>query len=158
MRLVQAALPRGLAAFGLWLLLYGRAPAGLVVGIAVAAAAAWTSLRLLPPTSARLRSLALVSMSLHFLWQSLLAGADVAWRALDPRLPLRPGYVPCRLRLPAGPRRSAFLALASLLPGSLPAAVAPDGTVLIHGLDRRQPVGEDFAAAEARFARVRLGD
>lgn len=157
MRLLPAGLLHGLAAFGLWLLLYGNDRAGLAVGMAVAAAAAWVSLRLLPPGSARLRPLALVSFGLHFLWQSVVAGVDVAWRALDPRLPLQPGYVTCRLRLPAGPPRNAFLALASLLPGSLPAEVAPAGTVLVHGLDLRQPVAEDFAASEARFAGIRCG-
>ncbi|MFO1050421.1 MAG: Na+/H+ antiporter subunit E [Geminicoccaceae bacterium] len=155
MTLVPAALLRGLAALGLWLLLYGDDLAGMAVGITVAAAAAWVSLRLLPPASARLRPLALGALGLHFLWQSVVAGVDVAWRALDPRLPLQPGYVTCRLRLAPGPWRSAFLALASLLPGSLPAEVAPDGRALIHGLDLRQPVAEDIAAAEARFAGIR---
>lgn len=148
-------LVRALPLVGLWLVLFGTDAAGLAVGVATALAAGWVSLRLLPPQAGRLRSLALVGVGLRFLWQSVVAGADVAWRALDPRLPLQPGLVRCRLHLAPGPLRSAFLALSSLLPGTLPVEVAPDGAALIHGLDLRQPVQRELAEAEARFAGVR---
>ena len=152
-----AVLGRGLGLFGLWLALFGADAAGMIVGAATAAAATWASLRLLPPGAAQLRPGALVALVGTFLWQSVVAGMDVAWRAFAPRLPLQPGYARHRLSLPAGPRRSAFLALASLLPGSLPAEVVGDGTVLIHALDLRRPVAREFAAAESRFAGVRRG-
>ena len=152
-----AMLARGLGLLGLWLVLFGADAAGIAVGAVTAAAAAWLSLRLLPPWSPRLRPAALVALLARLAWQSVVAGVDVARRAFDPRLPLRPGYVRHRLSLPPGPRRPAFLALASLLPGSLPAAADADGTVLIHGLDLRQPVAEEFALAERRFAAVRRG-
>ena len=150
-------LVRGLPLGGLWLVLFGTDAAGLAVGVATALAAGWVSLRLLPPRAGRMRPLAMAGVGLRFLWQSVVAGADVAWRALDPRLPLQPGLVRCRLRLAPGPLRSGFLALSSLLPGTLPVEVAPEGTALIHGLDLRQPVQRDFAAAEARFAGIRRG-
>lgn len=152
-----AMLARGLGLLGLWLVLFGADAAGLAVGAVTAAAAAWLSLRLLPPLSARLRPAALVGLIARLAWQSVVAGVDVARLAFDPRLPLRPGYARHRLSLPPGSRRPAFLALASLLPGSLPAEVAADGTVLIHGLDLRQPVAGEFAMAERRFAAVRRG-
>ena len=59
-----------------------------------------------------------------------------------------------RLGLAPGPFRSAFLALSSLLPGTLPAQADPDGTVLVHCLDTRQPVAEQLTQAEARFAGI----
>ncbi len=138
----------------LWLALFGPDPVALAVGVATAAAAAWVSLRLLPPGAARLSPLGLAALAASFLGQSVVAGVDVARRALDPRLPLRPGFVRHRLGLAPGPFRSAFLALSSLLPGTLPAQADPDGTVLVHCLDTRQPVTEQLAQAEARFAGV----
>ena len=150
-------LVRALPLVGLWLVLFGADAAGLAVGVATALAAGWVSLRLLPPRAGRVRPLALAGMGLRFLWQSVVAGADVAWRALDPRLPLRPGLVRCRLQLAPGPLRGAFLALSSLLPGTLPVEVTPDGTALIHGLDLRQPVQRELALAEGRFAGIRHG-
>jgi multicomponent Na+:H+ antiporter subunit E len=65
-----------------------------------------------------------------------MAGVDVARRALDPRLPLRPGFVTYAPRLPPGGARDAFCALASLMPGTLPADTNEDGTLLVHCLDR----------------------
>ena len=47
-----------------------------------ASAATWVSLRLLPPASGRLRFGALLALLPHFLWESVLAGVDVARRAL----------------------------------------------------------------------------
>jgi multicomponent Na+:H+ antiporter subunit E len=152
---VLGSLGRGLGLFGLWLVLFGADAAGLAVGAVTAAAAAWLSLRLLPPGPAKLRPAALVGLIGRLAWQSVVAGVDVARRAFDPRLPLHPGYIRHRLSLPPGPRRPAFLALASLLPGSLPADVDADGMVLIHGLDLGQPVADEFALAESRFAAVR---
>ena len=96
----------------------------------------------------------MTGLSLRFLGQSAIAGADVAWRALDPSLPLRPGFVRCPTRIAPGPARSAFGAFSSLLPGTLPAGPDHDGTLLMHCLDVSQPVSAQMAKAEARFVRV----
>lgn len=80
------------AFLGLWLILFGADPAGLPVGIAAAIAATWTSLHLLPPGGSRSSPKAVARLALRFLYQSVVAGIDVALRALDPRLPLRPGF------------------------------------------------------------------
>jgi multicomponent Na+:H+ antiporter subunit E len=138
----------------LWLVIFGTAAPDLVVGAATAAAATWASLRLLPPGPVRVRPLALAKLSLRFLGQSVVAGTDVAWRALDPSLPLRPGFVRCPIRIAPGPARSAFRAFSSLLPGTLPAGPDHDGALLIHCLDVGQPVPAQMAEAEARFLRV----
>ena len=100
-----------------WLMIAGYDPVDLPIGLITAAAATWTSLRLLPAVKVQLRLLSLATFALHFLRQSASSGVEVAWRAFSPRLPLDPGFVvyPCRLR--SAGTRSAFCALSSLLPG-----------------------------------------
>jgi multicomponent Na+:H+ antiporter subunit E len=83
-----------------------------------------------------------------------LAGIDVARRAFDPRLPLRPGFVTVPTRLPPGTPRDAFCAFASLQPGTLPVDTNEDGTLLVHCLDIGQPVAEQMVADEEGFARA----
>ena len=151
-RLVACPPPivRGVGFLCLWLVIYRIDLAAVLVGAATAAAATWTSLRLLPPGKARLRPLALARLALRFFAQSAVAGADVARRALDPRLPLRPGFVRYPTRLEPGLLRDAFCTIASLLPGSLPARSDPS-TVLVHCLDVGQDVPAQMAAEEAVF-------
>jgi multicomponent Na+:H+ antiporter subunit E len=146
-----AAILRATAFLCLWLVIFGTAAPDLLVGAATAAAATWTSLHLLSPGGARLRPVALGRLVLRFFWQSAVGGADVARRALDPRLPLRPGFVLCPTRLPPGSARSAFCAIASLLPGTLPAGSDQDGALLVHCLDVEQDVPTQMAEEEATF-------
>jgi multicomponent Na+:H+ antiporter subunit E len=81
---------------------------------------------------------------------------DVARRALDPRLPLRPGFVAYPVRFAPGPTRNAFTTLTSLLPGTVP--TGDDGGQLVyHCLDVDQPVVSQLAAEEAALSRA-LGD
>ena len=143
-----AALARGTTLLGLWVALIGLAPIDAVVGIAVSGAATWISLALLPPQAGAVRLLALAPLILRFARQSLVAGFDVARRALDPRLPLRPGFTRCAVGFTPGPPRSAFVALTCLLPGTV--AVEDDGDALLyHCLDLAQPVAAQLAAEEA---------
>jgi multicomponent Na+:H+ antiporter subunit E len=146
-----AAILRGAEFLCLWLVIFGAGAPDLVVGAAAAAAATWTSLHLLPPGRVGLRPVALGKLVLRFFWQSAIAGADVARRALDPKLPLRPGFVLCPTRLPPGSARSAFRALASLLPGTLPAGTDGGGALRVHCLDVGQDVPAQMAAEEAVF-------
>jgi multicomponent Na+:H+ antiporter subunit E len=90
---------------------------------------------------------------MRFAWQSVVAGIDVAWRALDPRLPLRPGFVVYPIRLQPSPARNAFLTLASLLPGTLPTGLDENGALLVHCLDVGQPVVAQMTAEELLLAR-----
>jgi multicomponent Na+:H+ antiporter subunit E len=149
----RTAVARGAGFFLLWIVLIGVAPADLAAGIVPAAAAAWVSLRLAPPGAGRVRFSALPGFTLRFLWQSVIAGWDVARRAFDPRLPLQPGFVRFPARLPRGQARNAFASYTSLLPGTVPAE--DDGeSLLYHCLDVRQPVAAQLAAEEAAFARA----
>jgi multicomponent Na+:H+ antiporter subunit E len=148
-----AAIARGAGFFGLWVVLIGLDPVDLAVGVGTAAAATWTSLRLLPPGSHRLRLAALPRLALRFVWQSVIAGVDVARRAFAPRLPLRPGFVVYPTRYPRGPARNAFASLTSLLPGTVPARDDEQG-LLYHCLDVGQPVTEQLAAEEDAVSRA----
>jgi multicomponent Na+:H+ antiporter subunit E len=85
------------------------------------------------------------------LGQSIVAGADVARRALDPRLPLRPGFVAYPVYFPPGTARNVFTALTSLLPGTVPAG-DERGQLVYHCLDVDQPVLSQLAAEEAALS------
>jgi multicomponent Na+:H+ antiporter subunit E len=140
----------GLAA--LWLMLIDSAkPADLAVGAFAAAGATWVSLRLLPPDDGRIKFAALLARLPRFLWQSVVAGIDVARRAFDPRLPLATGFVRHRTGFPRGPARCAFSTITSLLPGTVPARDDADG-IEYHCLDTSQPVAEELADEERRYA------
>ena len=121
-----------------------------------AAAATWVSLRLLSPDSIPLRVMALPSLALRFAWKSVVAGWDIARRALDPRLPVRPGFVAYPVGFARGPVRNLFTTLTSLLPGSVPAG-DDGGALLYHCLDVEQPVAAQLAAEEAVLSRALRG-
>ena len=149
-----AAFTRAIGFLVLWLILAGFNPGDLPAAVVAVAGATWTSLRLLPPGGPRLSPLGIARLALRFLQQSLTAGIDVARRALDPRLPLRPGFVTVSPRLPPGMQRDAFCAFASLLPGTLPVDTNEDGTLLVHCLDVGQPAAAQMAVDEDLFARA----
>ena len=151
--LASRAFLRATAFLVLWLVLAGADPADLVAGAVAVVAGTWTSLRLLPPGSARVSPVALANLALRFACQSVIAEADVARRAFDPRLPLRPGFVRYPVRFPPGPARNAFTALTSLLPGTVPAG-EERGQLLYHCLDLDQPVASQLAAEEAALSRA----
>ena len=146
-----AALARWVGFLCLWLVIIGTELPDLLVGATAAAVATWTSLRLLPAATAWLRPVALARLVLRFVWQSAVAGVDVARRALDPALPLRTGFVRCPTRLVPSPARNTFCMIASLLPGTLPAGSDGDRTLVVHCLDVGQDVPAQMAEEEAMF-------
>lgn len=148
----RAGTVRALLYFALWLVIDQSAkPGNLLVGIVAAAGATCTSLWLLPPDTGRVRLHTLVLLLPRFLWNSLVAGADVARRAFSPGLPLNPGFVDYSVDLPRGSARNAFELISSLLPGSVPT----DETAAVieyHCLDVQQPVVEQLAREERAHA------
>jgi hypothetical protein len=70
--------------------LAGADVADLPAAVVAVLAATWASLRLLPPSGYRASVLGLARLAGRFLGESVVAGLDVAKRALDPRLPMRP--------------------------------------------------------------------
>ena len=154
---LHPALTRAVGFLGVWVVLSGYALIDLLPGVIAALAATWVSLRLLPAGPNRMQPLALTRVALRFLRQSVLAGADVARRALDPKLPLDPGFIRYSTGLPPGTARNAFTALMSLLPGTVPVGPDERGTLVIHCLDIEQPVAAQLAAEEAMLVRVMGG-
>lgn len=145
---------RALLYLALWIVIDQSAkPANLGVGVLASAAAAWASVKLLPPALGRVHLGLLLLLVPRFLWQSLVAGIDVARRAFAPRLRLQPGFVDYPVGLPRGAARNAFELIASLMPGSVPSGETED-TIKFHCLDTRQPVVEQLAAEERAYARA----
>jgi multicomponent Na+:H+ antiporter subunit E len=135
----------------LWVAIAGADPAGLAVGAAAAGFGAWASLRLLPPANLAPRPAALGGLLLRFPWQALRAGVEVARLALEPRRRPAPMTIAWSPRLPPGRALDAFLAYASLLPGTLPAGETADGAIAIHALDGSTDVAAAMSLEEARF-------
>ena len=148
----RAGSVRALLFFALWLVVDQSAkPANLLFGIAATAGATWTSLWLLPPATGRVRTGMLLLLLPRFLWNSLVAGVDVARRAFSPSLSLNPGFVDYPVGLPRGSARNAFELISSLLPGSVPTDET-EAAIEYHCLDVRQPVVEQLAVEERAHA------
>lgn len=150
----RAAILRGAGLAVLWLLLMPSLKVGdLAVGALAVAGATAASLRLLPPASGEVRLWPLLWLLPRFLWQSLVAGVDVARRALAPRMPLRTGFVTFRTSLPRGHARNNFATIMSLMPGTVPCGDGQD-SIEFHCLDTGQPVARQMASEEQRLASV----
>ena len=148
----RTAAERGALYLALWFVLLPSAkPADVALGLAVAAAAAWVSLRLLPPGSGRVRLHALLLLLPHFVWESVRAGVDIARRALAPSVRVDPGFISYPTRFPPGLARNTFSTVASLVPGKVPSGDEGDA-LLVHCLDVSQPVVEQLGAEERRYA------
>ena len=150
----RAVAARALLYFGIWIVVDQSAkPANLVVGVLASAAATWASVKLLPPASGRVRVGVLLMLLPRFLWQSLVAGVDVARRAFSPSMPLAPGFADYPVGLPRGTARNAFELIASLMPGSVPTDETDD-RIEFHCLDMQAPVVEQLAAEEQAYSRA----
>jgi multicomponent Na+:H+ antiporter subunit E len=137
----------------LWLILAGADLRDIPAAAAAVVAATWTSLRLLEPNASRRSPFAIVQLVFFFLFHSIVAGMDVARRALNPRLPLRPGFLNYPTGLPCGMRRNLLATLTSLLPGTVPTGER-DGQLVYHCLDIERPVLAELAAVEVALVRA----
>ena len=150
----RSALLRGACFFILWLVLMQSLKlSDIAIGACATGVATWLSLRLLPPASGCLRFGSLLLLLPHFLWQSVLAGVDVARRAFTPSLPLQPGMVSCPLGFGPGLARNTFATITSLLPGTV-SCDQVDGALVYHCLDTDQPVVEQLWQEERLLARA----
>ncbi len=84
-----------------WVVTIGE-PTSWMVGVPAVIAATLMSLMFLPEHPWRWRVQGAARFLGYFLWQSVMGGIDVAWRAFHPRLPLAPGLYRYKLRLPIG--------------------------------------------------------
>jgi multicomponent Na+:H+ antiporter subunit E len=154
----RSTLLRFAAFFGLWLVLIQSVTVpDTVFGVFAAVTATWVSLRLLPPAMGSLRFFGLLMLLPHFAWQSLRAGADVAMRALSPRVRLHPGLVHYPPGFPPGQSRNTFATITSLLPGTVPCAES-EAELVYHCLDTTQPIIEQVGEEERRLARALIAD
>ncbi len=141
-----------IAAFGgLWFVLTEGDTYAWWLGALVVAVATAASIVLWPRFG--LRPVGLARFLPFFLKQSLLGGVDVARRALDPRLPLDPGFVDCPLRLPPGVARVALADTMSLVPGTVSVELR-DHALRLHVIDQSLPAAQTLRRLEALLADV----
>lgn len=141
---------RRLALFGgIWWILTGGVADSWVVGAPIVLVAAWMSRTLWADPPLSLRGIA--RFVPFFARQSLAGATDVAMRALQPSMPLHPGIVRHRLRLPHGVSRVSLANVVSMLPGTLSADLDGDQLV-IHALDTRQDLHAMVIDLEPRIA------
>lgn len=149
-------LKRGIFFALVWLVLAGEggmaaalAPEALAFALPALGLALWLSLRLSPPV--RLWRLGrLLRLLPGFIAGSLAGGIDVAWRALQPRPLVRPGWLAHDSRL-SPPARVVLGGALSLMPGTL-AAGCHRGRLLVHVIDREGGFGTAATREEARLA------
>ncbi len=142
---------RGVLFSLIWWILTAGAESSWWIGVPAVLLAVAASATLLPPTPfVWYEFLRFVPF---FLLRSLLGGADVAWRAFHPGLPIVPDLIQYPLRLPPGLPRVFMANTVSLLPGTLSAAL--DRNVLkVHVLDSRKGVLAELEAVEQSVARM----
>lgn len=141
-----------------WLVLDGSSSVavGIFFSLAAALAGAW----LAPPSPRPLRLLRLPAFAVYFLIESVRGAIDVAWRAFRPNMPLDLRLVTYRLCLPAGKPRTLLVAVVSLLPGTLSAALDADrNSLLVHSLvgNPRPPV-QSLERQIARLFAIELAE
>ncbi len=136
-----------------WLIITAADPSALAVGAVAVALATLVSQCLSPPVAARWSLSGAARFVPAFLFASFVGGVDVARRAVHPRMPLAPGFIEFRLRLPPGTSRVLFTNVVNLLPGSLSADLRDD-VVTIHAVDLKQPLHRDLRRIEHRVARL----
>lgn len=134
----------------LWLVLTSADPKGFGFGLVAVAAATWLSLVLLPAAGRQLSLVMILPLVPGFVWRTVRGGIDVAWRALHPRLPIRPGWYVHRTALTSG-AKVALGSVVSLLPGTLVAGSTGD-RLYVHCLDLDADIAGQVAAEEARIA------
>lgn len=137
----MALLQRFIPMAGIWLVLSANAPSAWAIGLLASVVAVAVSRRLWPAARWRPGVRACLRLAFHFARGSVAGGLDVARRAFDPRLPVRPGWIACSVDLPPGASRKVMGDILSLMPGSM-AAGESRGELLVHCLDTGQPVRE----------------
>jgi multicomponent Na+:H+ antiporter subunit E len=141
----------------LWIVLSGptwRDPVLAGLGILSATAA---SLWLWPAHSLKLAWSQLPGLVFYFLSASLRGGIDIAWRALSPSMPLKPGFMELKVRLSTEQSVVFFTWLISLMPGTASVNLSNSNTITVHVVDTRKYAEQDLRHLEdlvGRFMRA----
>lgn len=133
-----------------WVLTEGASPMS-AWGIAGIAAAVGLSLHVFPAGHWNWRLVPLIRFVPYFLWQSLLGGLDVAYRALRPKAVVQPEVVSHGFSLQQEPARVFFLWVVSLLPGTAAMNLQED-KARVHVLDTNLAAPEKLEELEKRIA------
>ena len=142
---------RGILFSLMWWILTDGAMYSWLVGIPIVLIATLVSVMLMPPLSWSL--LGIMRFIPYFLLYSIRGGVDVAMRAIHPQLPISPGLLDYRFRLPPGLPRVFMANTVSLLPGTL--SVELDEEILqIHVLDETGVIEEELNILENRLADI----
>ena len=146
--------PRLLWCVLVWFALNGTDWKSWLIGGPVVVLAALLS-RSLPATRVplRLRWAGVPSFVWFFVIESVRGAWDVSRRVIDPRLPIRPGFVEYTPSIPAGPARRLFANLVSLLPGTLSSRL-DEKRLIVHALDRDADVEAGLRSLERRVLRL----
>jgi multicomponent Na+:H+ antiporter subunit E len=132
-----------LQTFGLLLLLWVAldgvgSPAAGAVFAALGTGAGWW---LAPGSPYPWRPWRILGFGVYFLRESVLGGADVAWRALHPRMPLERVFIELELVVPPGLPRTVLVGVISLLPGTLSVSLESAHRLTVHALTPRAAAG-----------------
>ncbi|WP_162273190.1 Na+/H+ antiporter subunit E [Rubripirellula obstinata] len=132
---------------GVWVLLTQANADSWLVGGPVVLVGTFASMRLAYGAAPRFRFLRILFFLGYFLHGSFLGGIDVIWRSLHPGLPIQPGLVNYPLQLPKGAARTLFMAVVSLLPGTVSTDINGD-LLVTHVIDDREPVIQQLEKLE----------
>lgn len=139
----------------IWLILSGGSPSSWGIGAPAILLAVIASIVLIPPVP--LAWSEVPAFIGFFLIRSLAGGADVAWRALHPRMPIAPDLVVYPLRIPPGLPQVFMANTVSLLPGTLSVELTTElnrDFLTVHVLDRKKAVTTELETVEHRVARL----
>ena len=131
-----------------WILVEGELASWWIGAPAVLLAAA-ASVALLAPVT--LVWYELFRFVPFFVIRSFLGGADVAWRALHPSMPIGPHLIEYPIQLPSGLPCVFMANTVSLLPGTLSAELASN-CLKVHVLNGRKDVVSELETLEQRVA------
>ena len=147
---LRGAIRLAVIAFALWWILTEGA-GDWFAALAVTAAAVYSGLRWGPGELHAWRPWQLTLFLGWFIRQSLRGGVDVSLRACRRRMRIDPCLVERHTNLPPGQPRTLFVAVMSLLPGTLAADMVGD-RVRVHLLSPE--MAGEVDALEARVARL----
>lgn len=136
---------------GLWILLTGGSWDSWLVGVPAVVCAVMAIRFLGRVPSFRWRWWGVLQFCGYFVSQSILSGVDVAWRSVQFRPSLNPGWVQFSFRLSGEVARIFFVNVISLLPGTLSADLQDNG-VLVHVIDENLPNRKSLRELENRVA------
>ena len=142
---------RGFLFLTIWLILSDGVISSWWIGAPTVLLATIASIVLIPPVP--LVWYEVLRFMFFFLIRSLVGGADVAWRALHPRMPIAPDLVEYPLRIPPGLPQVFLANTVSLLPGTLSAELN-HSVLKVHVLDKEKDFMTELQSVEQRVARM----